>query len=469
MSSDIKPTKKKREFPNTTVIIFMFIVLVTILTYVVPAGKFGTRIDETTGNEMVDADSFERVEQTPVGPFKLFISIVEGFIDGGQVIFLILFGYFWVFSIVGSGAFSAAINRLLGSRVKDSKFLIPIVMIVFAIAGSTYGEMDTVYGLIPIFIGLSLALGYDAIVGMCMTTMATAVGFAAATTNPFTIGIAQPLAGLPAYSGLAYRIIILIVFISVAIFYTMRYASKVKKDPTKSVLYGDDYSAFNFVDKGGNEEFTTKHKVLIFSMLITVGVIVFGSLKLDWYLNEMSAVFLISGVIIQIIDRKSLNQIGQSLGTALAEMANAMIVIGMSRAILVVLQEGNIIDSVIYALHLPMKNAPASIVGILMLIAQNILNFFIPSGSGQAMAIMPIMTPLADLSGLNRQIAVLAFQFGDGFSNLVIPNGVCAIMCGIAKVPLNKWYRFFLKLFGIMFILEALFIIIAVAINFGPF
>ncbi|MGL6200212.1 MAG: YfcC family protein [Lachnospiraceae bacterium] len=467
--SDIKPTKKKREFPNTTVIIFAFIVLVTILTYVVPAGKFGTRIDEATGIEMVDADSFERVEQTPVGPFKLFISIVQGFIDGGQVIFLILFGYFWVFSIVGSGAFSAGINRLLSSRVKDSKLLIPVIMIVLAIAGSTYGEMDTVYGLIPIFIGLSLALGYDAIVGMCMTTMATAVGFAAATTNPFTIGIAQPLAGLPAYSGLAYRIIIFIVFISVAIFYTMRYASKIKKDPTKSVLYGDDYSAFNFVDKGGNEEFTTKHKVLISSMLITVGVIVFGSLKLGWYLNEMSAVFLISGVIIQIIDRKSLNQIGESLGTALSEMANAMIVIGMSRAILVVLQEGNIIDSVIYALHLPMKNAPASIVGILMLFAQNILNFFIPSGSGQAMAIMPIMTPLADLAGLNRQIAVLAFQFGDGFSNLIIPNGVCAIMCGIAKVPLNKWYRFFLKLFGIMLILEIIFIVIAVAMNYGPF
>lgn len=467
--SNINPTKKKREFPNTTVIIFLFIVIVAIMTYVVPAGKFGTQIDEETGIEMVDAEQFERIEQTPVNPFRLFVSIVQGFIDGGPVIFLIIFGYFWVFSIVNSGAFSAGINRLLNSKVKDSKLLIPVIMIVFALAGSTYGEMDTVYGLIPIFIGLSIALGYDAILGLCMTSMATAVGFASATTNPFTIGIAQPLAGLPAFSGLAFRCVIFVVFVGVSIIYTMRYANKIKKDPTKSIVYGDDYSTFNFVDKSDKEKFTTKHKLLLLSMVITVGVIVFGSLKLGWYLNEMSAVFLISGVLIQIINRKKPNEIGESLATATAEMATAIIVVGMSRAILVVLQEGNIIDSVIYALHLPMKNAPSWIVGILMLFAQNILNFFIPSGTGQAMAIMPIMTPLADLTGLNRQIAVLAFQFGDGFSNLIIPNGVCAIMCGIAKVPLNKWYRFFLKLFGIMMILEIIFIVIAVAINYGPF
>ena len=161
--------KKKFQFPSSPLMLFAIIVLVTLLTYVVPAGQYSYVLDEATGYEVVDGNSFTYMEQSPVNPFRMFVAIKEGFLDGAQIIFLILFGYFWVYSVMQTGAFTAMINSLLKGRAKDSKLFIPIVMLVFALAGSTYGEFETVYGLIPIFVALSIALGYDALVGLCMS------------------------------------------------------------------------------------------------------------------------------------------------------------------------------------------------------------------------------------------------------------------------------------------------------------
>ena len=446
--------------------LFMIIVVVTILTYVVPAGQYQYVLDEATGYNVVDGSSFAYVDQSPVNPFRLFVAIQEGFINGAQIIFLILFGYFWVYSVMQTGAFTAMINTLLNGKAKDSKLFVPICMLVFALAGSTYGEFETVYGLIPVFVALAIALGYDALVGLCMCGMAVAVGFASATTNPFTIGIAQTFGQLPMFSGLAYRWIIFVVFYLVSVALVMRYALKIKKDPTKSLLYGMDYSAFQ-VERDENMKFTAKHKIIMIGMVITVGTIVYGSLKRGWYINEMSGVFIISGILSSIVGGKRAEGICKDLITSLSEMTVAMVVVGMSRAILVIMQNGVIIDSVIHGMNSLMDGLPAWGTGIAMLIVQNILNFFIPSGSGQAAAIMPIMIPLADLSDLNRQIAVLAYQFGDGFSNLLWPTASCTIMCGIAKIPMGKWYKFFLPIFAVFFALQIIFIVIAVAMNYS--
>ncbi len=461
--------KKQIKFPSSIVILFSLICFVAFLTYVVPAGQFEKVVDPATNIAKVDATSFTLTEKSPVNVFKMFIAIPQGFIDGASIIFLIVFGYFWVFSVVGTGAVSAGINKILGSKLKDSKLLIPIIFLCFALAGSTYGEFETVYGLIPIFVALAIALGYDAVVGMCMSGMAVAVGFASATTNPFTIGIAQSIGELPIFSGMIYRWIVFWVFYLISVYFVMRYAKKVKLDPSKSVVTGEDYSSFQFKSDDLNQPFTGTHKLLLLGMAVTVGVIVYGSLNYGWYLNEMSGIFLISGVISQLVAKKKPGEIGDSLIKASSEMSVAIVVVGLSRTILVILNSGGIIDSIVYGLYLPMKNAHTLAVGELMLVAQNIINFFIPSGSGQATAIMPIMIPLADLAGISRQTAVLVYQFGDGFSNLIWPTGACAIMCGIAKIPLGSWYRFFLPVFGVMFVLQSAFVMIAIAVGYGPF
>lgn len=462
--------KKKIKFPSSVVMLFIIICFVVVATWIVPAGQFDMTTNPSTGAEMVDAGSFHNVDQSPVNPFRLFVAIQKGFINGAQIIFLILFGYFWVYSILQTGAFTAMIRKLLGSRIKDSKLFIPVVMLVFALAGSTYGEFETVYGLVPIFVALAIALGYDALVGMCMCGMAVAVGFASATTNPFTIGIAQSFADLPLFSGLWLRWIVFAVFVIIAIGWVMLYANKIKKDPSKSLVADGDYSAFKLdLDNEDAQEFTSTHKILMLGMVVTIVTIVYGSLNLDWYIDEMSGVFLISGLVSSIIARKGPEQIAQNLITACSEMTVAMIVVGMSRTILVILEDGSIIHSIIFYMNQLMQGLPAWATSEMMLVAQNILNFFIPSGSGQAAAIMPIMIPLADLAQVNRQVAVLAYQFGDGFSNLLWPTGACAILCGIAKIPMGKWYKFFLPCFGIIFVVQSIFMVIATAIEYGPF
>ncbi|MBR0209323.1 MAG: YfcC family protein, partial [Firmicutes bacterium] len=426
--------KKKFSLPSTPVLLFLIIVVIMILTYVIPAGTYERVLDEASGRNVVDPASFQYVEQSPVNPWKMFVSIPDAFVEVGNIIFLIAFGFFWVYSVMQSGALTSAINKLLGSKAKDSKLFIPICMFIFAIAGSTYGELETVYGLVPIFVALAIALGYDAIVGLCMCFVGVATGFASATTNAFTIGVAQSIAELPIFSGLVYRWIIFFVQYAVMTFMVMRYANKVKKNPEASYVKDCDFSSFE-LERVENVEFTGKQKVILISMIFTVATIVYGSLKLGFWINEMSAVFIISALIISIIAGFKPEQIKDNLLTAFKEMAIGMVVVGLARAILIIMQNGVIIDTVVHGLASVTAGLGRMGSAIGMLVAQNIINFFIPSGSGQATAIRPIMVPLGDLAGVSRQITVLAYQFGDGYSNMLWPTCSVATMCGIGKIP----------------------------------
>lgn len=458
--------KKKLSMPSTPVLLFLIIVVVMLMTYIVPAGTYERVLDEVSGRTVVDPDSFQYVEQTPVNPWNMFVSIAAAFDAVSNIIFLIAFGFFWVYSVMQSGALTSAINTLLNSKAKDSKLFIPICMLIFAIAGSTYGELETVYGLVPIFVALAIALGYDAIVGLCMCYVGVATGFASATTNAFTIGVAQSIAELPIFSGLGYRWIIFIVQYLVMTFLCMRYANKIKADPSKSLVKDVDFSSFE-LERQEEVNFTGKQKVILISMIFTIATIVYGSLKLGFWINEMSAVFIISALVVSAIAGIKPEQIKDNLLTAFKEMAIGMVVVGLARAILVIMQNGVIIDTVVHSMAGVMKGLGSMGSAIAMLVAQNIINFFIPSGSGQATAIMPIMVPLGDIAGVSRQITVLAYQFGDGYSNMLWPTCSVATMCGIGKIPLDKWYKFFLPVYGICFLVQVILIVIAVMIGYA--
>ncbi len=457
--------KKKFGLPSTPVLLFMIIVVVMICTYLIPAGVYDRFVDEATGRTLVDPATYHRVDQSPVNPFQMFVMLASAFDAVSNIIFLIAFGFFWVYSVMQSGALTSAINKLLNSKARDSKLFIPICMFIFAIAGSTYGELETVYGLVPIFVALAIALGYDAIVGLCMCFVGVATGFASATTNAFTIGVAQSIAELPIFSGLGYRWIIFFIQYAVMTLMCMRYAAKVKADPSKSLVKDVDFSSFE-LERQEVVNFTAKQKIILLTMILTVGTIVYGSLKLGFWINEMSAVFIISALVVSIIAGFKPEQIKDNLLTAFKEMAIGMVVVGLARAILVIMQNGVIIDTVVHALASVMTKLGGIGSAIAMLVAQNIINFFIPSGSGQATAIMPIMVPLGDIAGVSRQITVLAYQFGDGYSNMLWPTCSMATMCGIGKIPLDKWYKFFLPVFGVCFLVQVALIIVAVLINY---
>ncbi|HNT53215.1 MAG TPA: AbgT family transporter [Anaerolineaceae bacterium] len=471
MATETQVTKKKfkLEMPSSFVIMFMIILLIAVLTYVIPAGQFDRVEDPTTGVIRVDPGSYHPVERNPTTLLGFFLSIQKGFVSAGSVFFLILFAYFWVYSILKTGAFHGMVNRLLAKTNGKERFIIPLFMIIFGLAGSTYGEWDTIYGLIPIFVGLSIAMGYDAMVGLAMTGLAVALGFASSTTNPFTIGIAQSIAELPLFSGIGLRWIIFVVYMGLGIWWTMRYAQKVKNHPDASLVKGLDFGSMKFDrEELTKAPFTWKHSAMLISIFVTIAVIVYGTLKLGWYLDEMSAIFLLSGLVISIFWGYPPNKIGENFAIACAEMVAAAAMVGLARTCVVLLQDANIIDSIIYGLYQPLQNLPAWAAAQGMLFVQNIVSFFILSGSGMAYAVMPIMVPLADLLEINRQVAVLAYQFGDGFTNLLWPMG-CAVFCSVAKIPMSKWYKFFLPLFGIIYILEMIFIAIAMLINYGPF
>ena len=399
----------------------------------------------------------------------MFLSIQLGFVDAADIVFLILFGYFCVYSVTKTGATYGAINVMLKKLNGREKVLLPLFMVIFAIAGSTYGEIDTVRALMPLMVGLCIAIGYDGIVGMAITMLAVNTGFASATTNPFTIGIAQSIAELPINSGLLYRVIIFAVFITLTVMYTMRYANKIKNDPSKSLVKDVDFRSLKMDrEEVENSQFTLRHKIIMLVLLATIVFIVYSTLALGWYINEMSAIFLLSGVIVSIIGGFKPDEIAKNLLDSCSDMLIGAITVGMARAILVILRQGNIIDTIVYYLYIPLKNLPSWLAAEGMLVVQNLINFFIPSGSGQATAIMPIMVPLSDLVHVNRQVAVLAYQMGDGYSNLLWPTSVVT-SCAIAKVPVDKWYKFYIPLFGIMFVLQTFFVIAGQLMNYGPF
>lgn len=460
--------EKKRRFkmPHTYVIIFGIVILAALMANVIPAGEFD-RIIDANGNSIVLADSFHYLPKIGCGFFDIFVSIQEGFIDGGQIIFFIIFAYSFVYMLIKNGTFDAVIGAIL-RRVGDRiALIIPVCMIAFGLLGSTMGLFEETYGLIPIFISIAVALGYDAIVGSSIVYLGVAVGFAAATINPFTIGVAQEVSGVPLFSGIEYRVLCFVVFMLVTLIYVWRYAKKIKGNPEKSILYGEK---IEMVEVGSKEElmaksFTTVQKISCALFVFTIVMLVYGTVQLGWYINQIAALFIIMMLLIGIISKFSPNQIAEYFIEAAKDMMFGALIVGLSRAIPIILENAKIIDTIVYSLSQFLMNFQGYLSGLGMLFVQNIINFFIPSGGGQALVTMPILAPVSEMVGLSRQIAVLAFQFGDGFSNIFWPTSVF-MMCGIMRIPVDKWYKFVTPLFGLLFICEIVLLMGAVAIGY---
>ena len=463
--------KEKREIPHIFVILLVIIVIATICTWIVPAGAYDRVLDEATGRMIIDPDSFHYIDKTPVGPFSMFVSLEEGLIQAANITFLIFCAFSSLYLLEQTGAIDAAIAMMVRKTRKHPKYanvFIAIIMIVLAIWGST-GTMsyEEIIAFIPIFVAVAIALGYDAMVGVAISVVPVGIGFAAATVNPFTIGVAQTIAELPMFSGLGYRILILAVMTAILIAYVMWYAARVKKDPTKSLTYGVDMSDMTVDEERMNTQMTTERKLSLLALLVAVGFMAWGLITQGWYINQCAAIFMILAIVVGIINHWKANKIANTLVDGLSKGVLSAVIVGVARAVLVVMTAGNIIDTLIHACVGLIENLSLYASGVGMLIFQTLLNFLIPSGSGQAAVSMPIMTPIADLIGMNRQIAVLIFQFGDGFSNLIWPTSFMVIACAMAKIPLNKYYKWLLPLFGICFVVQCLFIFGAIAMNYA--
>ena len=460
--------KKKFHLPHIFIILFFIVLLCAILTWIIPAGEFD-RIENESGRMVVVPGTWHEVDASPVGPFTFFQAFFNGMVNAGEIVFFVFIAFASVSFIIKSGAFDGLVVVLMKVfKGKSSVIIIPIFMALFGLGSSTVGMFEEWIPFIPIFAAIFIGIGYDAVVGLAVVALGAGMGYSGAVMNPFTVGVAQGIAEVDYMSGAGFRILCHIVMIIVGAGLTMRYALKVKADPTKSLVYGDDFSALATGNVDGQEkEFGLKQKLVLIDLLAAIIIIVVGVKVKGWYFAEISAVLLIMGIIAAIIMRESLDEIGNSFAKGFQEACTSAMMIGIARATLIVLQAGNIIDTVVYGLSLPLSHLPSWLSGIAMLIMQTILNFFIPSGSGQAAVSMPIMAPMADLLGLTRDTAVLAYQFGDGLSNIVWPTAFAAIMAGLAGVKLEKWWKFIFPVFFALIGVQAIMMIIAVMTGFG--
>ncbi|WP_243647159.1 AbgT family transporter [Scopulibacillus darangshiensis] len=334
-------------------------------------------------------------------------------------------------------------------------------MTFFSLGGAMLGLAEETIPYITIMVPLALMLGFDSMVGTAIVLLGTASGFTAAFMNPFTVGVAQGIAELPLFSGMGLRIIYWVIFTSVSIAYVMLYARKIKKSPEKSLTYNDPID-FNVVDPSEIDKLTLRQKFVLTILIGTLITLAFGVIKFGWYINEIAGLFLLMGVLMGIVSRMPVNDIAENFIEGCKVLVVGALVVGIAHAILIVLQEGKVMDTILHSLSNLIGHFPSEIAAMGMFIAQCFINYIVPSGSGQAALTMPIMTPLSDLVDVSRQTAVLAFQFGDGISNIFTPtSGYFMAALAIAGISWIKWVKWIWPLILIHYGLGAIFVTIA--------
>lgn len=470
MAAETIAPKKKTRVPHTYVILFSIILLAAIGTYVLPPGVYNRAKDERTGRTLVDPASYHQVERTPVTPFGVFQAIPKGMGAASEIVFFIFICGGVFTALQATGAIDCGLSRAILALKGKEKLLIPVTMFLFSLLGATMGMSEEVIVFIPIGVALAHAIGFDDIVAVSMLSTGAAIGFCSGVANPFTVGVAQSIAELPLFSGAQFRIVGYVLLYVSAVAYTVRYANMVKNDPTKSYMYGVEKQGEHEIKSLDNVDFTGTHKLVLLVILAFFAFMLYGVMYKGYYILELSTIFLAMGVIGSLVGKLSPSEIAKQFVRGCADITFGALVVGISRAILVVMQEGQIIDTVINYLALVVGKLPGGLAAIGMFWVQSIINFFIPSGSGQAATTMPIMTPLADMVGVTRQTAVMAFHYGDGFSNSIIPTSASLMgVLAMAKVPYEKWFKFIWPLMVIWTVIGSVMCFIAAVIKLGPF
>lgn len=371
-----------------------------------------------------------------------------------------------------TGAMDKGISKIIASSEKvGSSFILLGVMIIFALIGGFLGWCEQIIPFVPLVVSLCLALGYDSLVGVAASALICLISFSASPTNVYTIGIAHEIADLPMFSGMGLRLIILVIFNVIVMSFILRYASKVKKDPSKSLVADVDVSSLRKdYSEAAKEKMSINQIISLIVFGITFAISIYGVSQLGWSMNDLTAAFVFSGIAAGLICMLPLGEIVNGFLDGAKGSFNGAMIIGLARGIQWTLESGGLIDPLINALSTPLMGLPSWATAIGIFIVITLLNGLVPSGSGKAMAFMPILIPLADLVGLTRQTVVLAYQFGDGITNsLWFTFGTLLIFLSLGKIPLKKWYKFVVPIQATLFVVACIFLVIATNIGYGPF
>lgn len=537
-----------KKVPHTYVIVFFIIVIAAILTWVLPPGKYVEVANEVDG-KVVKEMKFYYEQNLPEAhaltkpsekqSWQIFSAMFKGFVkQAGIIIFILMIGgAFWIMNqtkaidvgIMAFLRFTGKFEKSLGlSKSMVDNIVIILVMLMFSLFGAIFGMSEETIAFAIILIPLAISMGYDSIVGVCMVYIAAHLGFAGAILNPFTIGIAQGLAEIPLFSGVEYRIFCWLVINAVGIFIVLRYAKKIRKNPSASPVFEEDaywrkkdneqvgklnyhtprmawivhfaisiaLVIFTFLYPQttlqiGNSSTTLPLNIILTPLFFITGIIalrysvhfyilsllgftiiylIMGVMGYHWYIMEIATLFLVLGIASGLAFNKSANDLAREFLDGAKDIISASIIVGLAGGIIVILEDGGVIDTILYGLSKAMGDfGEVASVGTMYLI-QTVINVVIPSGSAKAAITMPIMAPFSDLIGVSRQATVMAFQFGDGFTNMITPtSGVLIAVLGVARIPYNKWVKWVLPLIITMVILGFLLLIPTVSMQLNGF
>lgn len=529
-----------KKVPHTFVIIFGLIVFCAVLTWSIPGGEFEREMVSVNGveREVIKSQSFQFIE-SDMQTWQIFSAFFDGFVNTANIIAFILMigGAFWILNEsksidIGIYSFLKFAKKWEKSKLLKklgvNNIILTGIMFIFSLFGAVFGMSEETIAFTIIFVPLAVSMGYDSIVGVSLCFVAAALGFAGAFLNPFTVGIAQGLSDIPLFSGIEYRIFMWIVINLVGFTFILRYASKIHKNPKKSLVYEDDkywrnrnsetnmdfnftvpriawisfvilsiililFSVFYSVTnlKIGNSEIRfpavpistglfilsgiltlrkTVHYYILSLLTFTIVFLIIGVMGYSWYVMEIATLFLALGIFSGIAVGKTPNEITKSFIEGTKDILSAALVVGLAGGIIVILEDGKIIDTILYYVSQSMEDlGKVGSVSVMYLI-QTFLNIFIPSGSGKAALTMPMMSQFSDLIGISRQATVVAFQFGDGFTNMITPtSGVLIGVLGIARIPYEKWFKWVAPFIVILTILGFLLLLPTVLMELNGF
>lgn len=466
MNTTLKPIKKRKSI-NGFVLLFTVLIIGAILTYILPAGEYTRAM--VNGHNAVIPDTYKTLGNTPTSFLELFTSIHQGLVEGGPILFyVIIIG--GMFSVINStGAIDALLSSASKKLVNKDLVFIAVLMFIFSMGGALVGMGEEALIYVPLIIPVALSLGFDVIAGTFIVVFGMGTGFTTAIMNPFTVGIAQSIAGLPMFSGILVRLSVYVFMYVLAVAFVYRYTLKVKKD-TNFGFFGDGKYKMRNNPNAADIEFQLKHKLILGVFLIGIASLVFGTMKYGWYMGEMSAVFIIVTILVALISRMSSDELIKYFLKGAENILPGALLIGLAKAIVVVLTNGNIIDTILYQSASLLQTVPSSISVVGMFIVQGLIHFLVPSGSGQAMLTMPIMVPLADLLHVTRQTACLIFSLADGIGNSIYPtSGILMATLAIAGIPYGKWLKAIWPLIVGQVAIALIATITANILHYGPF
>jgi len=529
-----------KKVPHTYVIVFSLIILSALLTLLIPGGEFQREIKIVNGieREVINSRSFQYVESESQ-TWQVFSAFFDGFLNTSNIIAFILMigGAFWIMNesrsidigILSFLRFSKKMekNRWL-KKIGVNNIILTGIMFIFSLFGAVFGMSEETIAFTIIFVPLAISMGYDSIVGVSLCFVAAALGFAGAFLNPFTVGIAQGLSDIPLFSGIEYRLFCWLIINLAGFIFILRYASRIHKNPEKSLVYDDDkhwresrlaqdenikfsvpkaawvtyviisasliffsvyypvtslklgasvlnfpavpVSTSLFIVGGFLTLRKTFHYYILILLTFTIVFLIIGVMGYSWYIMEIATIFLALGIFSGIAFRKSANEITRLFIEGAKDILPAAMIVGLAGGIIVILEDGKIIDTILYYVSQSMSDLGRIGSISVMYLIQTFLNVFIPSGSGKAALTMPMMSQFSDLIGISRQATVMAFQFGDGFTNMITPtSGVLIGVLGVARIPYEKWFRWVLPFIILLTIIGFLLLIPTVTMKLSGF